>query len=433
MEAKGEKFYQVLKDLFVGEARIEGRGGYINLLRIKSKYYERVKENIEEEISKVRKKYPEFEEELYDKLYTFLKRYISKSGAILFNETPFHNDVYEKVYTDKRDVMLFWKTRNLYYVKTDRVFNSMPVEFDGLRFFFDASEIEYKKNNEKREIIYEFDKVQNGEIRFRVKYSEKGRKTDTEEILKKLRKVGIRISEEQIQDAFRIFEKQSEIDYFINKNARGFLKEQFKLWLYQYLVDGTEEWSKERVEQLNLLRNIAYKLIDLIAQFEEELVKIWNKPKFVRNSNYVITLDRIAKHGERSLEVIRKIFSHPNLQEQIREWKELGIVDDSFRVEEVLEWEKLSEKYQFLPIDTKYFKDLEFEIVGLFDNLDQALDGWLIKSENYQALNTILPKFKGKVRTIYIDPPITQEATGLSIWIDSPIPLGCLLCTIDSV
>ncbi len=33
------------------------------------------------------------------------------------------------------------------------------------------------------------------------------------------------------------------------------------------------------------------------------------------------------------------------------------------------------------------------------------MDGWLIKSENYQALNTILPKFKEKVQTIYIDPP----------------------------
>jgi len=34
-----------------------------------------------------------------------------------------------------------------------------------------------------------------------------------------------------------------------------------------------------------------------------------------------------------------------------------------------------------------------------------SLDGWLTKSENYQALNTILPKFKEKVQTIYIDPP----------------------------
>jgi adenine-specific DNA-methyltransferase len=33
------------------------------------------------------------------------------------------------------------------------------------------------------------------------------------------------------------------------------------------------------------------------------------------------------------------------------------------------------------------------------------LDGWLIKSENYQALNTILNKFAGKIKVIYIDPP----------------------------
>jgi len=405
MKNKKERFYQILKDLFVGEAKIEGKGGYINLLRIKSKYYEKVKEEIDDEIIKVKARYPEFEEELYDKLYTFFKRYISESGAVLFNQTPFHNNVYEKIYTDDEDVVLFWKTKNLYYVKTDRVFRSMPVEFDGLRFFFDASEIEYKKNNEKREVIYELQGIENGVIVFKVKYSERGRKTNTEEILKNLKKAGIRVSEEQLQNAFRIFEKQSEVDYFINKNAREFLKEQFKLWLYQYLVDGTEDWPKGRIDQLNILRNIAYKLIDLVAQFEEELVKIWNKPKFVINSNYVITLDRIAKHGEKGLEVIRKILNHPNLQEQIREWKELGIVDDSFRVEEVLKEDGLSEEYQFLPIDTAYFKDLELEIIGLFDNLDQALDGWLIKSENYQALNTILNKFAGKIKVIYIDPP----------------------------
>jgi adenine-specific DNA-methyltransferase len=409
MKNKKERFYQILKDLFVGEAKIEGKGGYINLLRIKSKYYEKVKEEIDEEIAKVKERCPEFEEELYDKLYTFFKRYISESGAILFNQTPFHNNVYEKIYTDDEDVVLFWKTKNLYYVKTDRVFKSMPVEFDRLRFFFDASEIEYKKNNEKREVIYEFQGIENGVIVFKVKYSERGRKTNTEEILKNLKKAEISVSEERLQNAFRIFEKQSEVDYFINKNAREFLKEQFKLWLYQYLVDGTEYWTKERIDQLNILRNIAYKLIDLVAQFEEELVKIWNKPKFVINSNYVITLDRIAKHSKKGLEVIRKILNHPNLQEQIREWKELGIVDDSFRVEEVLEKDGLSEEYQFLPVDTKYFKDLEPEIIGLFDNLDQALDGWLIKSENYQALNTILNKFREKVQTIYIDPPFNKE------------------------
>jgi adenine specific DNA methylase Mod len=77
----------------------------------------------------------------------------------------------------------------------------------------------------------------------------------------------------------------------------------------------------------------------------------------------------------------------------------------------VIKEKQLTDKYKFLPIDTKYFKDLEIEILSLFDDLDNALDGWLIKSENYQALNTILPKFKEKVQTIYIDPPFNLESS----------------------
>ena len=62
-------------------------------------------------------------------------------------------------------------------------------------------------------------------------------------------------------------------------------------------------------------------------------------------------------------------------------------------------------KYKYLPIDTKYFKDVELDILALFDNVDDALDGRLIHSENYQALNTLQEKYKEKVQCIYIDPP----------------------------
>jgi adenine-specific DNA-methyltransferase len=71
----------------------------------------------------------------------------------------------------------------------------------------------------------------------------------------------------------------------------------------------------------------------------------------------------------------------------------------------------IKKEFSHLPIDTKYFKDLELEILNLFDNLDNSLDGWFIKSENYQALNTILPKFKEKVQTIYIDPPFNTNSS----------------------
>jgi len=425
---KEQKFYKALQDVFIG-AKIEGQGGFVNLMSIKSKYYRNIEGILKNDIETALKTYPSFRDELFDKLYSFFKRYFTESGSIYFNSTPFHNNIYEKVYTDEKDVILFWKTQMLYYVKTDRIFRSLPVEFDGFKFYFDASKIESKKANEKRSLIFELNKIlEDKTIVFDVQYSEKGAKTKQDEILKAIKKKGIAITEEQLERAFRIFEKQSEVDFFINKNAKAFLQEQFKLWSYQYFWEGAKEWSADRVNQLQILKDVAFKLIDFISQFEDELVKIWNKPKFVKNSNYVITLDRI-----KDISLVENILKHDNINEQIKEWQELGIVDENFKSNDIftidLMGKHLSEKYQHLPIDTKYFKDLELEILSQFEDLDKALDGWLIKSENYQALNTILPKFKEKVQTIYIDPPFNtgddfeyvdrfQDSTWLSLIYD---------------
>ena len=392
---KEQKFYRALQDVFIG-AKIEGEGGFVNLMRIKSNYYCKIEDILKKDIEAALKSHPKFRDELFDKLYSFFSRYFTESGSIYFNQTPFHNNIYEKVYTDEKDVILFWKTQMLYYVKTDRIFRSLPVEFDpegkqasygagGFKFYFDASKIESKKANEKRSLVFELSKIrEDGTVVFGVQYSERGIKTKQDEILKSIKRKGLSITEEQLERAFRVFEKQSEVDFFINKNAKAFLQEQFKLWSYQYFWEGAKKWGADRVNQLQILKDIAFKTIDFMSQFEDELVKIWNKPKFVKNSNYVITLDRI-----KDKKLVEKIKKHKNYPQQIKEWKELGIEKDNPKA----------------PIDTKYFKDLELEILGLFANLDKSLDGWLIKSENYQALNTILPKFKEQAQTIYIDPP----------------------------
>jgi len=411
---KEQKFYGILSDIFVG-AKVEGESGYINLMRIKSRYYEKgVFPKLSEDVNKAIEPFldsKDFKEELFDKLYTFFSRYFSESGSIYFRHTPLHQNVYEKVYTDDKDVILFWKTHMLYYVKTDRLFKNLEVEMDGTKFFFDVSTLEHKRANEKREIIYEFkEKRKDGVFVFNVNYSERGRKTKIVEVLKVLKKEEVKITEDILESAFRVFEKQSEVDYFINRNAKEFLKEQFNIWLYQYVFAGESKWTEKRIKQLQVLNGIAFKIIDFISQFEDELVRIWNKPKFVLNSNYVITLDRIAK---KSIDVVEKILNHKNLDDQIMEWQNLGIIDDGFDKSNVMEStladKQLKKGYQHLPIDTKYFKDLELKILELFDDLDNALDGWLIKSENYQALNTILPKFREKVQTIYIDPPFNKE------------------------
>ena len=447
------RFFEALKDVFIG-AEVEGESGYINLMRIKSKYFDKIFKLLQNEIDEKTKGFPEFKEELFDKLYSFFKRYFSESGSIYFRHTPFNERIYERVYTDNRDVVMFWKTHMLYYVKTDIQPKSMEVVVEDVKFFFDVSKLQHKKAWEKRELIYELKEVrEDGTIVFYVFYSERGRKTKGNEILRELRKKGINLNEEILEKAFRVFEKQNEVDYFINKNARRFLKEQFDLWLYQYVYSDETQFTEKRIKQLKVLKEVAYKVIDFIAQFEDELVKIWQKPKFVLNSNYVITLDKIAKKEsgikviekiigrllgqkkefERDLEKWKKIKSNNKsyrerfeeageIKNQIVEWYLLDLIDKGFDPRKILAngilGKTLNPEYQFLPIDTKYFKDLELEILSLFDNLDEELDGWLIKSENWQALNTVLPKFKEKVQLIYIDPPFNTGSNEFTMYIN---------------
>lgn len=414
-----EKFYSALRDVFIG-AKVEGESGYINLMRVKSRYFvEGIFPQLKEDITSELAAFPDFKAELFDKLYTFFHRYFSESGSIYFRHTPLHQNIYERVYTNERDVMLFWKTHMLYYVKTDRLFRSLTVEPEEegqLRFFFDASTLQNKKNNEKRELVYDFRERReaDGTLVFTVSYSEKGRKTKTDEIIRQLKvKAGVKATADELGRAFRLFERQSEVDYFINRDARQFLEEQFRLWLYQYVFRGENVWTERRIAELQALQRVALKIIDFIAQFENELVKIWNKPKFARRSNYVITLDKIVE-GDEAL--ARRLLKHEGMKGQTAEWRDLNIVGVEFEAANVwkkdLTGERLDERYRCLPVDTRHFKELEPEILALFDDLDAALDGWLIKSENYQALNTMLPKLRERVKCIHIDPPYNTATSG---------------------
>lgn len=428
------QFFSALRDVFIG-VPVEGESGYINLMRIKARYFQEVLEphlrrKVDEELDRLRHEgladLLKVREEIFEKLYTFFRRYFNEAGSLGLFFTPYHQSVYERVYTDDRDVMLFWKTARLYYVKTDRLFRSMEVEVGRFRFFFDVSALEHKKANEKRELIYTFrERRPDGAFVLAVAYSERGTRTRVEEIRRAIRDaLGLKKhtpevpSEEDLERAIRTFERQSEVDYFICKDARAFLREQFDIWLFQYLLgrpgeESVEQWSHPRILQLQALKRIAYHAIDLVAAFEDELVKIWNKPKFVLRSGYVITLDRLE---DRDPALLDRLLSHPGWAEQVREWQSLGIVEADFAAdslwEEIPEGRRLHPRFRFLPLDTRHFKDLELSILALFDPLDESLDGWLIRSENYQALKTILPKFRHKVQCIHIDPPYNTDTSG---------------------
>ena len=72
---KEQKFYKTLQDVFIG-AKIEGEGGFVNLMSIKSNYYRKVETILKEDVEKALEKYPSFRDEL-------LINYIRSSVGIL--------------------------------------------------------------------------------------------------------------------------------------------------------------------------------------------------------------------------------------------------------------------------------------------------------------------------------------------------------------
>ncbi len=415
MAQKEALLMEKLKEIFVG-ANIEGDSGFINLMRIKSRYFDIIFPLFMSQIDEVCKDSPEFREELFDKIYSFMKRYFSESGSIYFRYVPLRSAIYEKIYSSNSDVSLFWKTNMLYYVKSDRLWAPMAVEIKDLNknpvsIHFDTSGISHKTANEKRSLVYSLEKIENNKINIRCQYSERGKKTDFDSLVKNCQDHRIDIDKETLRDAVRIFEQQNEVDYFINKDARGFLKQQFDIWVKHYLLDDTTLFTITRLNQFKLMRQIVYSLIDFVAQFEEELVRIWNKPKFVLNSQYVISINRLLEFPD-GYQLVKEIVNHKGFAEQIKEWIQLDLLTNTFSFnneqisEEIMLKDPKINRFYFFPIDTIYFgEQIKKRIEESSDDLDDELDGWLIRSENYQALNTFLPKFTGKIQTIYIDPP----------------------------
>jgi len=96
----------------------------------------------------------------------------------------------------------------------------------------------------------------------------------------------------------------------------------------------------------------------------------------------------------------------------LKEWEELGFGEINKKEDLMAKKDLFSTKYKKLPVDTKCFnqdfKERLLEKLTEKENLDDLIDGVLIKSENWQALNLLLEKYKDKIQCIYIDPPFNK-------------------------
>ncbi|EJF0802880.1 site-specific DNA-methyltransferase [Campylobacter upsaliensis] len=425
-----QAFYLKLKECYLG-VRIEEEGerglfkqsGFTNLLHIKQKYFENISAYLEGE------KLGHLD---YNKLYDFFSAYLNETGTPFFYDTPSYKNIYARVYSNSKDVSLFYKTQNLYYVKLDTIYKPLILKDEDEKYSFHFLTDDFIQNvdNNKNKIIFYLQNIEDNEINIKVindknlnlvKVFKQNSNEFSEDFFKALRQNEIIIKEDELKSLFKSYKKQNEIDFFIHKNAKAFLKEQFDLWLCRYMLDGVTEWKKERIDDLNHIKKVAHTLIDKIAAFEEELKALWLKPKFAKNVHYVFSLDVIKAYAKEGEKFLKELFEDKNFKKQIQEWQDLGLIDESFQVQNI------NEKYQFLPLDTKYLSEKNaYKLLSAFENLDAVLNGELVKADNFQALNSLLPKYQNKEDLIYIDPPFNtgsdfeykdrfQDATWLSL------------------
>ena len=419
------------------------QSGFTNLLMIKERYFTHIKAHLEARIKALVGDDIIETNDIYNKLYTFFDSYLNETGTPFFTDTPIYKNIYAKIYSNSKDTSLFYKTQNLYYVKSDTIYQSLILQSNTGKFslYFDASEFKQNADNNKNKVIFKFDDIsfvsaseqdeksafenssENSILQITIKVSNqkdlfpnlsavfKSNSNEfSDEFLKALSQRQI-ISKkptqselDELKKLFRAYKKQNEIDFFIHKDALGFLKEQFDLWMFSYLYKDSEfqEWSAFAIKRLQMVKNLAYELIEFIAKFENELKAIWLKPKFAKNTQYVFSIDTILSKAQNANTLLASILEDANFHTQITEWKELNLVDEDFSKKDILQ----NEKYKFLPIDTKHLsKENKFVLLNAFENLETLLNGELIKSDNFQALNTLMPKYQGKIDLIYIDPP----------------------------
>jgi adenine-specific DNA-methyltransferase len=410
------------------------------------------------------------ENEVYDHLFGFFRRYYSEGDFI--SKRVYKEGVYAIPY-EGEEVKLHWANADQYYIKTseylrDYAFRLNPGnEADPKRVHFhlaDAAEGEHgnvKEAEGKNRVFVlaseNFISVENKELVIKFEYrpatltdwpedqrAGKSKPPAQKELIAIAEKCLLAVSDTalaswiaelgkkhtkadgELADYSKLvahlnrYTARNTFDYFIHKDLGTFLNRELDFYIKSEVMhlDDVESETVPRVEQylskIKVIRKVAKKIIDFLAQLEDFQKKLWLKKKFVVETNYCITLDRVPE------EFYAEIAAN---KAQVEEWVKLFAIDEilptagdlidavkpGYSVPLTVEFLKANDK---LVLDTKFFSD-EFKarLIGGIENFDEQMDGLLIHSENFQALNLLQARYREQVKCVYIDPPYNAKSS----------------------
>ena len=412
------------------------------------------------------------ENEVYDHLYSFFRRYYHEGDYL--SKRVYKPGVYAIPY-EGEEVKLHWANRDQYYIKTseylrDYAFTLRPGDAKNpMRVHFrltDIAEGEHgnvKASNGKERVFIlaaeDFIAEEDGELVLRFHYRPATMDDWPQEALKEataaaakkppsqkelladavrrilaiadpalkrwideLSRAHVKTNGEtadysRLQGHLNRYTARFTFDYFIHKDLGSFLRRELDFFIKNEVMhlDDVENESAARVDQylskIKVIRKIAHKLIDFLAQLEDFQKKLWLKRKFIVETNYCITLDRIPE------EFYPEIAAN---EAQRQEWVQLFSIDEisgaaaepaAYSIPLSIDFLRQN---RHLPVDTRFFDDgFRSRLIGSFSSLDEITDDLLVHSDNFQALQLLHPRYGEQVKCIYIDPPYNTASSSI--------------------
>ncbi|GAB6275601.1 MAG: hypothetical protein SAMD01599839_01410 [Rectinema sp.] len=393
------------------------------------------------------------ESEVYDHLYNFFRRYYSEGDFL--SRRVYKPGVYALPY-EGEEVKLYWANYDQYYIKTseylrDYAFRLRPdSEKNPMRVHFrlvDATEGEHGNVKEAQGKERRFKLVseaphslENDELVIRFTYEPQPEKQKDLNVEAETAILGqsdpafapwiellgkpYRRADDTDSGHTRLgihlerYTAGNTFDYFIHKDLGPFLRRELDFYIKNEVMhlDDIENERAPRVEQylseIKVIRVIAGKIIDFLAQLEDFQKKLWLKKKFVTETSWCVRVGIIPK------EFYPEIVANAA---QWDEWKALHGLEgelftsggDLFAAHGGPGTAGFLAAHPTLMIDTRHF-DANFteRLLEALGDIDEQTDGVLVHSENFQALNLMQRKYREKIKCVYIDPPYNTGNDG---------------------
>ncbi|WP_018718294.1 DNA methyltransferase [Arhodomonas aquaeolei] len=387
---------------------------------------------------------------IFNHLYTFFSRYY-QDGDFISKRRYSKRQKYAIPYNGE-EVYLHWANHDQYYVKTAEHFHDYTFTSQGVTVQFKLTAANVEQNNVKGEKRLFLPRVK--ELDWREKANELiipfeyrplteqekvtyGKKNQQDKLiaeaseaiprnLKKADKALAAVIAERRKDGdnqpvtflehhLRQYTRKNTSDFFIHKDLKGFLSRELDFYLKNEVLnlDEMEAAGEGRSEGwfqvLRVIKAVGSRISDFLDQIESFQKMLWEKRKFITETQYCITVGTIDESF------------YPEIAEcdaQWDEWRELFHIDEEQTDLFTSGKSKAERRVAFLKahptllIDTSHFAPRVVDaLLASFGDLEEMTDGELFHSENWQALNLLSELYSEGVSCIYIDPPFNSPST----------------------